>query len=381
MRFASTAIGVPQQELPQNSVAGSSQRTSDGEISVDDFSELATSEEVRKKIHLILLEYVNCRETIGRVPSTISQRDMTELLEIRSPMGRAKYFNYLFKKQMSDIALKRRREEKRLERLAAAEEKRRKAEEDGSIRHIQYGIGNTIFLFIRDTNMSEFYNYRQMYAALFGQIVVFDLDYESIMRKRELINAADQLQEVYGANKVHPDPFNIVFCNLKPDSEYKTRLLRSLPHLEQPTCLLTSTEKSYLDIYPRNRLVYLTPDAKAPLKYDHDDIYIIGGIVDKTIQKPVSLARAKREGLRMARLPLDEYLPWGSSASKSLPLNVVINILLEMKATGDWSKAFRFVPTRKLKSAEELESRAKLEKVKEKKKMRVLAVKSAIGDE
>lgn len=55
-------------------------------------------------------------------------------------------------------------------------------------------------------------------------------------------------------------------------------------------------------------MVYLTPDAEETLTYDPDDIYIIGSIVDKRTQPPLSLAKAKREGLRMAKFPLDRYV-------------------------------------------------------------------------
>lgn len=345
---------------------------SDVEMSVDDFRELATSEENRKKIHLILLEYVNNRDTVGRVPSRLSVKDMTELMELRSLLARSRYFNYLFKTEKAELANKRMKERRRLEREAAKEERRRRALEDGSVNHIQYGIENTIFLFIRDTSMARFYNYRQMYAAMFGQTLIYDLDYEQEMTKREVVNAADQLQEVYGANRTHPDPFNLVFCNVREGSVYKKKLLGSLPHLEQPNCLITTTEKNYLELYPRERLVYLTPDAKQTLTYDHEAIYIIGAIVDKGSQKPLSLAKAKREGIKMAKLPLENYLQWGQSASKTLTLNSLINILLEMKTTGDWRKAFSFVPRRKLKSEHELQAEAELAKKREEQKQRVL---------
>lgn len=344
----------------------------DTEMTVDDFKELATTEEARRQVHLILLEYVSCRDTVGRVPSVLSVADMTELLGLRSQLQRTRYFNYLFKTEMAVIADKRRKEKRRLERLAAKEEKLKKAIEDGSIHHIQYGVDNTLFLFIRDQSMNAFYNYRQAYAAMFGQTLVFDLDYENEMTRRELINAADQLQEVYAANRANADPFNLVFCNLKEESNYRKQLHKAMGHLGKPGCLVTTTEKSYLDLYPKERLVYLTPDARQPLRYSDDAIYIIGAMVDLGSQKPISMARAKRQGINFARLPLDEYLPWGQSSSKTLALQHITKILLDMKATKDWSKAFDSIPRRKLKTAEELEAEAQRQAAKEHKKQRVL---------
>lgn len=335
------------------------------EMTVDDFKELITSEEVRRQIHLILLEYVSCRDTVGRVPSVLSVKDMAELLAITSPLRRSKYFSYLFKKEMCVLAAKRLKEQRRLERLAAKEEIRKKAIEDGSINHIQYGFENTIFLFIRDQTMHSYYNYRQAWATMFGQTLVFDLDYEHEMSKRELINAADQLQEVYATNRADLDPFNLVFCNVKDGSQYKQHLHRVLQHLGKPNCLLTATEKSYLDLYPKEKLVYLTPDARQPLRYSDDAIYIVGAMVDLGCHKPLSMAKAKRQGISFARLPLDEYLAWGQSSSKTLALNHITQILLDMKATKDWSRAFESIPRRKLKSPEQLEAEAQYRSIKE----------------
>lgn len=64
--------------------------------------------------------------------------------------------------------------------------------------------------------------------------------------------------------------------------------------------------------------------------------------------EPISLAKAKREGLRMAKLPLDHHLKWGSGSGKSLTINQVTSILLDIKNTSDWNHSLRHVPRRKL---------------------------------
>jgi ribonuclease P protein 1 len=41
------------------------------------------------------------------------------------------------------------------------------------------------------------------------------------------------------------------------------------------------TESSYLDIFPHEKLIYLSPDSNVEMtSFDHDAIYILGGIVD-----------------------------------------------------------------------------------------------------
>lgn len=50
----------------------------------------------------------------------------------------------------------------------------------------------------------------------------------------------------------------------------------------------------------------------------------------------------------MAKLPLDKHLHFGAGSGKSLTLNQVVSILLDVKHTGNWDYALRHVPRRKL---------------------------------
>lgn len=112
------------------------------------------------------------------------------------------------------------------------------------------------------------------------------------------------------------------------------------------------TTESYLDIFPRERLVYLTPDAKDSIQtYNHDDIYIIGAFLDKfSLNKPVSHTKALCEGIRQYRLPINENVVWGSGASKHLCIMHMVAILNHVKKTGHWREALtKYIPKRKLK--------------------------------
>lgn len=55
----------------------------------------------------------------------------------------------------------------------------------------------------------------------------------------------------------------------------------------------------------------------------------------------------------MAKFPLEKYLDWGNGSSKSLALDQSLNIMLDLRHTGDWKKAFKHVPIRKLRSFRE----------------------------
>ena len=109
------------------------------------------------------------------------------------------------------------------------------------------------------------------------------------------------------------------------------------------------TSKHYLDVFPRQELCYLSADSPNVLReFDHDKTYIIGGIVDLGQQKPLSMARAKRDKIAHAKLPLDLYLKW-VQGSKNLTLDQIIGILLETKKTGSFQQAFDiYIPKRKV---------------------------------
>lgn len=76
-------------------------------------------------------------------------------------------------------------------------------------------------------------------------------------------------------------------------------------------------------------------------------------LIQQVHPQPLSMAKAKREGIRMAKLPLEKYLDWGSGSTKSFTINQMMMMMLDLKHTKDWHKALQHVPTRKLRPARE----------------------------
>lgn len=76
--------------------------------------------------------------------------------------------------------------------------------------------------------------------------------------------------------------------------------------------------------------------------------------------EPLSLAKAKRDGIKMAKLPLDRYLEWAPGSKKNLNINHMVPILLDLKLTGDWEYSLRHIPRRKLMETKILAMQKKL---------------------
>ena len=121
--------------------------------------------------------------------------------------------------------------------------------------------------------------------------------------------------------------------------------------------------ESALEAYPREDLVWLTPDSETPLlDLDPGKVYCIGGIVDRTVAKGHSLRWAQEHSLATARLPFQEVLGDGGPRKIVLNVNAVARILLHvLDAPGDWQGAFEAeVPERyKLGQKSKAERRGK----------------------
>ncbi|XP_029978450.1 tRNA methyltransferase 10 homolog C [Sphaeramia orbicularis] len=279
------------------------------------------------------------------VPQEITDEQLQHLAELTTKSARKKHLKYLALKEGYKKARKEKQQQKKAEKQAMLEQRRRDAEEGDGEEGIIWK--NTLFLQFWSRTLDKLLGWRTAQAMIFGQPLIFDLSYEANMSKREIENTVSQLMEVEGWNRRATEPYHLHFCNLQPDSYYKQELLKRYGAETWDRLLITSTEKQHVDLFPRERLVYLTADSPNVLRtYDHSKVYIIGGLVDRSIQSGLSLANAKRLKLATARLPLDEFLHWEIGA-KNLTLDQMMRIMLTFKETGKWEEALKFVPRRK----------------------------------
>lgn len=192
-------------------------------------------------------------------------------------------------------------------------------------------------------------------AAMFGQKLIVDLDYDEFMKQYEIRLLATQIGMLYYENRVNHNfpeclPFDVHFTNCGKAQKTLQALNKHIKRMDQLRDYFH--EESYLNLpqlFPKQRLVYLSPHSRESLRnYSHDDIYILGAYNDRSTRLKVSNVKAENEGIRCYRLPLAENVIWGHG-SMNLCLNQCSNMLHAVKATGDWQTAIQIgVPQRKL---------------------------------
>ncbi|XP_037805963.1 mitochondrial ribonuclease P protein 1 homolog [Lucilia sericata] len=308
-----------------------------------------TEDEKKKRLKVLQLEVDIANQEGRRVPSLEFFKDhhWEHVLTLSSKSARMKYYSFLWQVEMKKESKQRKKEERA---LASQERMEKVRQERAENPHIVYGLGHvSMFLRVYDSTINNWMNHRLIRAMQFSPKIVLDCSYDDHMTKREAENAAKQLMLCFAENRAHDDPFDLHYCNVNLDTPCMKSLQRYIPTMLNPEFPMNVHEKCFTEIFPKENLVYLTPHCRTDLvEYNPDDVYIVGAMVDTINNEPLSLAKAKRLGLRMARLPLDHYLQWGAGSGKSLTLNQMVNIMLDLKHTSDWMTALRHVPRRKV---------------------------------
>lgn len=190
-----------------------------------------------------------------------------------------KFLDFLFSIEKKNENRKAEKAEKRMEAEKTRDDLYAKIESGELI----YGVGQNSFLRrVVEPTMSALWKWNCLKAIMFGNKIVFDCSYERYMRQQELKSCAKQILESYSVNRTHNFPFHIYLCNVYMNGELIKRLHRYIPTLFDNDFPITISTKSYLEIFEKDQLVYLSSNAPTTLeKIDPDSVYIIGAYVDK----------------------------------------------------------------------------------------------------
>ncbi|XP_037539041.1 tRNA methyltransferase 10 homolog B [Nematolebias whitei] len=181
-------------------------------------------------------------------------------------------------------------------------------------------------------------------AQTTGLRLCVDLSMTDCMSDKEISRLAGQLRRLYGSNRRAAQPFHLILTDLREDTQLYRECVRMNDGFLNYT--METTQQNCLDLFPPEAVVYLTPDAEEALQtVDADKVYVLGGLVDESIQKKLSLSRARELSVRTARLPIDEHMVKRNNVknfhSKILAVNQVFDILLTFSETGSWTQALQ----------------------------------------
>lgn len=156
-----------------------------------------------------------------------------------------------------------------------------------------------------------------------GIKIGFDLSYDHVMSKNENLSLGFQLCHVYNVVKRSQNLLSLNMCGVKG------MLKNELAKFGSAYWIANLTEDS-VDVYFKDRIqdiIYLSPDADEELtEFEMDKIYVIGGLVDKTILKDQSKNRAKELNLASKRLPFS-LVKNASNYRKCLNINTIVEII------------------------------------------------------
>ena len=80
--------------------------------------------------------------------------------------------------------------------------------------------------------------------------------------------------------------------------------------------MVLNTNQSYTELFPKEKLIYLSKDSKKLMThYDPEKVYIIGSLIDTAdpLDKFASYSQAKIDNIECLRLPLDQYIKYNTN--------------------------------------------------------------------
>lgn len=246
-----------------------------------DFESIAKGDpETLKTLKKIQLEIDIFAQEGGQVPNGISSSNWLKLLSYPSRSQRMKHIRFLWLNESRKLSKKLRQTLHRNE-LENLEIPKLHRTDLSTNSPMEYGLlRNTLFHRFYDPDMKNLYNWRLLQVEMFGPHLVIDCGYDEFMNVFDLSMYTKDVLKSWSDNREHFYPFDMIFCNLKQNSNSLAKLCSVLPAIERdPMCPFNYTDKHYLDLFPKEKLVYLTPHCTEVMEsFDGDSIYIIGKI-------------------------------------------------------------------------------------------------------
>ncbi|CAG2054050.1 unnamed protein product [Timema podura] len=172
--------------------------------------------------------------------------------------------------------------------------------------------------------------------------VAIDTSFDDLMNNKDTNKCVNQLLRCYSANRRASNPIQLYFTSFVGNTKTEMAKLTGYTNWD-----VNFKSESYMDIFDKNELIYLSSDSDNIITTLEDNkVYIIGGLVDHNSQKGLTLQIANDKGIAHAQLPIREYLEMRTT--KVLSIVHVFEILLAVTEGYPWKEALlNVLPSRK----------------------------------
>jgi tRNA (guanine9-N1)-methyltransferase len=185
--------------------------------------------------------------------------------------------------------------------------------------------------------------------------VALECSFGGAMNPRERKSLAHQIVRCYGHNRKAKRPLDLHLSGMAEAAQHPD-VLPANGHWQAWTDI-TLVHPSAEERWP-GEVVWLTPDASEPLlELDPSAVYVVGGLIDRSVASQATLRRAEAHRVSARRLPLREFAPRGDVHPILSPLSVV-QILGAVHSGESWPDAIALgLPERYVKRREGEEAR------------------------
>lgn len=172
--------------------------------------------------------------------------------------------------------------------------------------------------------------------------VTIDLSFDELMIDKDIAKLTKQILRCYTLNRRAAAPMQFSLTGFTGKSRTSMEKHNGYEHWD-----VSFHTEPYINIYPKDKIIYLTSESKNVIDHlEHDCVYVIGGLVDHNAHKGMCHKLAIEAGVRHGRLPLDKFLQM--KARKVLTIDHVFEILLRVSEGNTWQEAFlKVLPERK----------------------------------
>ncbi|XP_028160851.1 tRNA methyltransferase 10 homolog A [Ostrinia furnacalis] len=172
--------------------------------------------------------------------------------------------------------------------------------------------------------------------------IIIDLSFDHLMMEKDRYKVIKQILRCYSINRRSNTPLQFHVTSFGEKS--KNDISR---HNGYENWDVEFHEESYLDVFPKEKLVYLSSESENVIEnFEDDTFYIIGGLVDHNKHKGLCHTIATEQGIRHGQLPLDKYV--NMQTRKVLTIDHVFEIVLKVCEGVSWQDALiKVLPVRK----------------------------------